>query len=709
MIGSVKFHVIFLTGLCLLTTKVTLAQEEVLEDVVVAPCHTYLMQEALFEANPELLIEAEAARIELEAFTKEFATTPRQKDGDPIIIPVVFHIIHNNGTENISDDQVRDCIRVLNEDFNAGNVELASVHPNFQGVIGDVGVEFRLAQLDPDGNCTNGILRVESILTNSGGENLKVISPIWDRQSYMNVWVCRTIASGAGGYTFNPFTVSGASGDVSDGIVVRSDHVGAIGTSSPGRSHTMAHEVGHWVNLDHTWGPTNDPGLESNCEIDDSVLDTPNTIGAFGCNLNAMSCGVQENVENHMDYSSCSKMFTAGQATRMLASFNYFVSYRSSLWEPQNLIETGVVGPGVLCLADFKSTTLPIICEGSSLHFEDLSYNGITTYEWTFEGGEPMTSSEPAPQVTYNIPGDYAVTLTVGNASGTINTVKADYVRVLGTSELTVPFAEGWEGYTSLQSDEHNWSVVPPVEGAHSWELVSNASYSGTQSVRVWGRLNPDNVFSDLISPTFDLSGVSPNAVLQFRYAYTRRNSTSNDVLRVFASSNCGETWSVRRTISGNNLPTIPNNVTGQYVPQSQNDWKLVEIDNLSGTFLAESVLLRFEFKSFNGQNIYLDDINLFDPATVGLDEISFLNQLIIFPNPSTSETNLTFTTERATNMRISLLDMTGRQLKTFYSGKLPSGNHSQNLKISGFASGMYLIRLESEGEQVTRRFVINN
>lgn len=704
------YHILIVFSLFSMLTASAVAQNAEIVDPVIAPCHTYLMQEALFEANPELKIEAEAARLKLEDFTRAFALSPRQKDGDPIIIPVVFHIIHNNGTENISDEQVRDCIRVLTEDFNAGNPELASVNPTFQGIIGNVGVEFRLAQLDPDGNCTNGIVREESILTNSGGENLKIVSPIWDRQSYMNVWVCRTIASGAAGYTFNPFSMSGASGDETDGIVVRSDYVGAIGTSNPGRSHTMSHEVGHWVNLAHTWGPTNEPGVETNCEIDDFVLDTPNTMGAFGCNVNGMSCGVQENVENYMDYSSCSKMFTTGQAERMLASFNLEVSFRSSLWTPQNLIETGVAGPGILCLADFKSTSFPVICAGASLTFEDLSYNGITTYQWTFEGGEPSASSDPAPVVFWNTPGDYSVTLTVGNAAGTIGIAKTDYVRVLETSEFTASFTEGWEGYTSLQSEEHNWTVIPPLAGENSWELYTGPAFSGSQNVvRVRGRLNSNNILSDLISPTFDLSGVSPNAVLQFRYAYTRRNSESADVLRVLASSNCGDTWSVRRTISGNSLPTISNNVTGQYIPLSQDDWELEEIDNLSGTFLQESVLIRFEFKSFNGQNIYIDDINLFDPATVGLEEISFLNQLFIFPNPATSETNLTFATERSADLRISMIDLTGRQLKTFYSGTVPSGKHTQNLNVSGFASGMYLIRIESGGEQVTRRFLINS
>ena len=75
------------------------------------------------------------------------------------IIPVVFHILHRGGVENIPDEQVYDQMRIINEDFRKLNESINNVIPEFQGVAADCEIEFRLAKLDPEGNCTNGIIR----------------------------------------------------------------------------------------------------------------------------------------------------------------------------------------------------------------------------------------------------------------------------------------------------------------------------------------------------------------------------------------------------------------------------------------------------------------------------------------------------------------------------------------------------------------------
>jgi PKD repeat protein len=685
------------------------AQEQVTpESDVVTPCATYEMQEALLESNPTLKAEAEKARAAFEKFNEGIKRSTLQKDGTPYIIPVVFHVVHNNGSENISDEQIQDCIRVLNEDFNAGNIELNFVSQSFQPVIGDVGVEFRLAQLDPDGNCTNGITRSVSTSTNSGGENLKVVSPSWGRDRYLNVWVCRTIASGAAGYAYNPFSVTGADGEAQDGIVVRSDYVGAIGTSSPGRSHTMSHEAAHWIDISHVWGGTNEPGLDSNCDIDDLVEDTPNSRGWTSCNLLGESCGALNNVENFMEYSGCGRMFTQGQADRMINSLNWIAADRNNLWQPENLALTGVDGPGILCVADFVPNRLPIVCEGGSLSFTDISYNGITDYNWTFEGGTPATSSEPNPVVVWDTPGQYSISLEVSNAGGSLGVTKQEFVTVLQSGEFLPPLIEGFENYTSFDADEHHYTIIPALEGQYTWELTEEAAFTGTKSIFVRGRSNPDNVISNFISPSFDLSNVSETAVMTFKYAHARRISASDDELRVYVSADCGETWSLRKTLAGNSLPTMPNNVTGQFVPESNDQWEAVEVANITGPNLGPSVIFRFEFTSYRGNNIFLDDINLYDLAAVGIDEVSFLKQLNVYPNPSNAETTLAFNLDKGALLNIDLLDISGRVVKSIFSGAKGAGQNVQTFDVGGISQGVYLIRILADGEQVMKRIVIS-
>jgi hypothetical protein len=113
-------------------------------------------------------------------------------------IPVVIHVMHTGGSSNISDAQIHDAIEIINEDFNKLNSDTSSVIVAFKGIIANVGVEFKLAQLDPNGNCTKGITRTYTNLTNDAGENVKDLIK-WDPSKYLNVWVVSNIGIGAGG------------------------------------------------------------------------------------------------------------------------------------------------------------------------------------------------------------------------------------------------------------------------------------------------------------------------------------------------------------------------------------------------------------------------------------------------------------------------------------------------------------------------------
>jgi PKD repeat protein len=671
-------------------------------------CHTDAMVETFLTENPWALEEVIMARETLEERTRNFSDTRR--DGEPYIISVVFHIVHNNGIENISDAQVRDCIRVMNEDFTASNAGVNTVNAAFQDIIGNVGVEFRLAQKDPQGNCTNGIVRTVSAITAQGGENLKAVSPIWDRSRYMNVWVCANIESGAAAYTYYPSTLAGSFGVTNDGIVARHDYVGSIGTSSVGRSHVLTHEVGHWINLAHPWGSTNEPGVASNCDTDDWVDDTPNTVGWTVCNVNGQSCGSLDNVENFMDYSYCHKMFTQGQKTRMLASLTSQVAQRSNLWQEETLISTGVLDTPVLCDADFQATRRDF-CAGGSTVFTDNSYNGVSARTWIFEGGVPATSSSESPTVTYPNPGLYSASLLASDGINTATEVKASYIRVLSPGFSALPFAEGFENMNAFDGGVNDVWYINPETAGQNWEITSAAAYSGSKSARVRGRLNGANSTADLYSQTFDLSGVSQNAVLSFKYAHAMRNANSNDRLRVWISRNCGDLWSVRRTITGSSLATVSGFVPGEFVPQNQSDWQEVTIPNIVSVFLNASFRVRFEFTSGSGNNIYIDDINLVDAATVTSVAASpvVLGTFQAYPNPAEGAVALQFETVVHTSGAVlQISDLTGRVVAQHALGDLPAGEYMLEKDLSQLAGGLYVVTLVGDGKPMaTQKLVL--
>jgi len=74
-------------------------------------------------------------------------------------IPIVFHILHYDGAENIADAQIYDAMDILNQDYRLLNSDTSQVIPEFKNLYADAGIEFKLATIDPFGNCTNGIVR----------------------------------------------------------------------------------------------------------------------------------------------------------------------------------------------------------------------------------------------------------------------------------------------------------------------------------------------------------------------------------------------------------------------------------------------------------------------------------------------------------------------------------------------------------------------
>ena len=107
----------------------------------------------------------QAQRDELEAFTSQFTSSNERVLK---VIPIVFHVIHNYGSENIAKSQIEDAVRIINEDYQLLNPDQNDIIPAFSSIVANVGLEFRLAQLDPNGNCTDGITRTVSPLRFSG-------------------------------------------------------------------------------------------------------------------------------------------------------------------------------------------------------------------------------------------------------------------------------------------------------------------------------------------------------------------------------------------------------------------------------------------------------------------------------------------------------------------------------------------------------------
>jgi hypothetical protein len=151
-----------------------------------APCGTDEHYKEQLKNNPE--IENRFFNFQKTVISQKSAI---KKRSSKIIIPVVVHIMHNNGIENISDAQVQDAIDHLNIDYSRTNADTVNTRPIFKDVAGNPQIEFRLATIAPDGKCTNGIIRYQSKLTDNADDNIKFLST-WPSDHYYNIWMVKS-------------------------------------------------------------------------------------------------------------------------------------------------------------------------------------------------------------------------------------------------------------------------------------------------------------------------------------------------------------------------------------------------------------------------------------------------------------------------------------------------------------------------------------
>jgi PKD repeat protein len=672
----------------------------------VKPCRANDYMDELMK-DPAIKLDMEQSAQELEQFANQFNGQFETRGGTQYVIPVVFHILHMNGSENISDEQVYDAMARMNEDFNKLNNNWTTVKEEFLGIVADVGVELRLAKRKPNGECFKGITRTVTMTTfnDSGNDQVSAVQAAhgnFPGNQYLNIFVVAD-AGGAAGYTTYPANWSATF--MGNGIKILHNYVGRIGTSSPGVSTALSHEVGHWLNLPHTWGNSNEPGLASNCTSDDGVADTPNTIGWTTCNRNGESCGSLDNVENFMEYSYCSKMFTEGQGTRMRNALNSSTGGRNNLWTTTNLTNTGVFNDEVFCKADFYAP-ITEVCIGSAINFVDDSFFNPTEWNWTFQGGTPATSNEQNPTVVYNTPGVYNVVLTSGDGVSSNTMTRNGYIRVLPTTTF-LPFLEGFENHTTIAGTNGLWTVNNPGNN-QAWEVYEGAGHTGNKSVRLNNASQPAGGIDELLSGTFDLSSLpSTEAItLTFRYSFKQRAADNSDRLRVYATANCGETWQTRRQLLSSTMSL--GTQTTAWVPASQSDWVTNHVTNLTSTYYTNGMRIKFEFENGGGNNIYLDDINLYvgsnDPLSIE-ENTEVFSGVLLFPNPAAEELTVRLDIPQAMNFDVNVRDLSGKELQSFrIQGQ--EGTNDIMLNLEGLAQGMYFVEVVSGSGKVVKQFI---
>lgn len=558
------------------------------------------------------------------------------------VIPVVVHIIHNNGPENISNAQVLQGIQFMNDAFaNTG----AYQDPN--GV--NTGISFCLAQQDENGNFTSGIDRVVSTLTNVTAETddiaLKNLSR-WDPTKYLNIWIVNEITSlssgpGVAGYAYLPSSHGGPE----DGIVNEARYFG----TNADDSKVIIHEAGHYLGLYHTFegGCTN-----NNCLTDgDRVCDTPpdQSTAAVNCGTPVNTCtsdaddlsvnnpfrpvsagglGDQpDQTENYMDYGyqSCQRLFTDGQKTRMVAAIS---TTRSSLLQS--------IGCQPLCSSPITigfTLSASTITAGGTVNFTNTT-TGATSFTW-YIGNTQIATTTNASYV-FNTPGYYNVTLVATNNDVTCDKTISEQVHVLCGSQSAFTYSPAGP-YTPGAT----LTFTDASSGASTYQWVLDGTNQSTATS---------------FSQTFNTAGS------HYVYLVTSNGQCSDTSASYFFQiGNCGEAGTISNWLlprmswhfSGTSLPVMtPSSV----IPQPP----FFGTECTSSYSDANGNLLLFT----DGLTVWNRNQQPMPNGTGLLGAASSTQSCLIVPDPGSATRFYIFTTDcfensYANGLRYTIVDMT--------------------------------------------------
>ena len=282
--------------------------------------------------------------------------------------------------------------------------------------------------------------------------------------------------------------------------------------------------------------------------------------------------------------------------------------------------------------AQIAADKLEINCINDTVRFVDHSAVRLSSasWEWTFPGGTPSTSTLENPVVVYNAPGTYDVTLKVQDSFG------SNTQTILGL----IKYADSTSIITNTQnySEEFETSIFPPESwetppSSFSWQsIVVDTGYNCHPSTvsyvnHYW--INQIGEEAYLITNKIKLgsgSYLSEN-LLTYDYAYSGY-AGSDDGFRIDISTDCGNTWDSIYGASGSDLQTVPY-VGSAWYPTC-GSWEKDTLNLTSFGLNGETIMIRFAAINDYGNRFFMDNVKVNGTNILLIPSVSSENKKLI-------------------------------------------------------------------------------
>ncbi|MEQ1733458.1 MAG: Omp28-related outer membrane protein [Bacteroidia bacterium] len=335
---------------------------------------------------------------------------------------------------------------------------------------------------------------------------------------------------------------------------------------------------------------------------------------------------------------------------------------------------------------------------------------------WTGSLNTLGASMVALPTVNTTVTGahTFAVVVTMPNAMADVAPQEDNYASkfYLYSAAQAYPyyqeFSAGGFPYT-------NW-IVENIEGdPATWTKVANGSAggTGTGSVKIDFYNSPPSYIDNMYLPTFDMSAATAtdSVKLDFKVAgasYLDANDTSftsNDMLNVEVSNDCGATWIQVWSKSGAALYTTTKRSSAYTPVPAHFRNESINLDAFKG---QSNIIVRFNAYSDYGNNVYVDKINLYVATVTGVKEIKNTTTTDVYPNPTSANATVRVVLNNTQQVAIEVVNVIGEKVITTPQNTMSAGEHNFALDTQKLSNGVYMVNIITNQGTVTKKLIVN-
>jgi hypothetical protein len=609
------------------------------------------------------------------------------RSGETFIIPVIVHIYNVSNFIQVTPGNVHECIDLTNKYYSGILPAVGDVQPEFQSLVSHPNVQLKLATKLPDSSCFNGIIFHDIPSFDLIPSDFSIYSI--DTEHYLNIHIAN------GEFSYATFPTPGLNAGNPNDFIFLTTYDARL------RQITLVHELGHWLGLSHTFGPSNTSGVSCN---DDGIADTPPTKGSVGgtCNLSMSDCtpGVIENVNNHMDYSNCPMMFTAGQAERILNVIADTNLSRYQVGTLENIQRTGVLEQPY--------------CEGTLTSFNDMFkgcdstlirlYGMYTGYiadsvSWYCPGATQELWLTDHPYVYYTTEGYKTAYFSVCR-DGICTTLERTFFVDTVDASPTLPFTS----FPFSEDFENNFSFPQTNMALFSgdltpWQICNFTGYNSDHCLYVPAMYNTEMDTTTVRIGAFDFTQLN-TVLVTAKVAFSAPENGSFCIFEIVLRESCNYLVASGAYLSLQPQQMNEGNTEPNFVPSNSTQWHDIQFTWPNWTNAANAELdLRVRYFPLTPGNtpeaFYLDDITVGEMGVITGVEKSPISDFRFYPNPAQDNIFLQFNATQQHTVKV--LNAIGEIV-------LDKSMHSDGvIDISFLSPGVYFIHVGNSVQKLLK------